>query len=296
MPVRRFRPVGRLPATLLGAALVVTALTAATLPGCSGDPAPPVAPRPWLTAPQTWQMQLTGELDPDVDAEVFLLDGFDTTAEAAQLLRQRGRRLICHVRAGRYEAGRPDAGRFPATVLGHAAGQADPGNSTGQADPASATGRAGAERWLDIRQWTVLEPILADRFRLCRGKGFDSVAPDDVQGYQVDSGFPLTFDDQLTFNRRLAQLARSLGLSPGLRNDVDQAVALEPEFDFAVNEECVRAGRCDRLLAFVDAGKPVFHVEYEGSTADFCVTALGYGFVSMRKARELGAWRSPCLR
>jgi hypothetical protein len=287
MPVRRLRPVGRLPATLLGAAFVITALTAAALPGCSGAPAPPAAPRPWLTGPQTWQWQLTGELDPDVDAEVFLLDGFDTTAEEAQLLRQRGRRLICHVRAGRYEAGRPDAGRFPASILGSTAGRADPGGSAG---------RAGEERWVDIRQWTVLEPILADRFRLCRGKGFDSVAPDDVQGYQVDSGFPLTFDDQLTFNRRLAQLARSLGLSAGLRNDVDQAVALQPDFDFAVNEECVRAGRCDRLLAFVDAGKPVFHVEYEGSTADFCVTAIGYGFVSMRKARELGVWRSPCLR
>nr|MDT0661521.1 endo alpha-1,4 polygalactosaminidase [Micromonospora sp. DSM 115978] len=282
MPGGRVFPALPVPRILLAVprillALLGAALLGAGLPACSGGSAPPATPRPWLSGPQTWQWQLTGELDPDVEAEVFLLDGFDTTATQAQLLRGRGRRLICHVRAGRYEPGRPDAGRFPTTVLGSGAGD-------------------GGERWLDVRQWAVLEPILADRFRLCRGKGFDSVAPDDVQGYQADSGFPLSFDDQLTFNRRVATLARSLGLSPGLRNDIDQAVALEPNFDFAVNEECVRAGKCDKLVAFVDAGKPVFHVEYEGSTTDFCVTALGYGFVSMRKARELNAWRSPCLR
>ena len=45
----------------------------------------------------------------------------------------------------------------------------------------------------------------------------------------------------------------------------------------------------------MDAGKPVFHVEYEARTADFCVTALGYGFSSMRKARDLGPQRTPCL-
>ena len=113
----------------------------------------------------------------------------------------------------------------------------------------------------------------------------------DVDGYAHRSGFPLDFDDQLRFNRRLATLARSLALSPGLVNDVPQVAALAPDFDFTVNEECVRLRQCAKLLPFTDAGKPVLHVEYAGSTADFFVTTVGYGFASMRKQRELDAWR-----
>lgn len=70
--------------------------------------------------------------------------------------------------------------------------------------------------------------------------------------------------------------------------------ALAPDFDFAVNEECVRLDQCARLLPFVEADKPVFHVEYSGSPTDFCVTTVGYGFSSIRKERELDAWRIPC--
>ena len=108
---------------------------------------------------------------------------------------------------------------------------------------------------MDVRLWDVLEPILADRFRLCRGKGFGAVALADADGYAHQPGFPLDFDDQLLFNRRVAELARTLDLSPGLVGDVPQVTALAPDFDFAVDEECVRLRRCAKLLPFVDAGQ-----------------------------------------
>lgn len=73
-----------------------------------------------------------------------------------------------------------------------------------------------------------------------------------------------------------------------------QVAALAPDFDFAVNQECVRRRECAKLLPFVDAHKPVFHVEYVGEPATFCVTSVGYGFASMRKDRALDAWREPC--
>ena len=136
--------------------------------------------------------------------------------------------------------------------------------------------------------------MLADRFRLCRGKGFGAVALSDADGYRHRSGFPLGFDEQLLFNRRLAGLARSLDLSPGLVDDVAQVAALAPDFDFAVNQECVRRRECAKLLPFADARKPVFHVEYAGEPAAFCVTTVGYGFASIRKHRRLDAWREPC--
>jgi hypothetical protein len=155
-------------------------------------------------------------------------------------------------------------------------------------------GGAPRGRWVDIRQWQVLEPVLSDRFRLCRGKGFVAVLPIGVDGYRQRSGFPLTFDDQLVFNRRVAELARRTRLTPGLSNDIDQVLALEPHFDFVVNEECFRRKDCQRLVPFVDAGKPVFHVEYEASPAEFCTTTVGYGFTSILKNRDLDARRDTC--
>ncbi|MEU4338967.1 endo alpha-1,4 polygalactosaminidase [Micromonospora lupini] len=246
--------------------------------GCRRELTPPGAPTPWPTTQARhwqWQWQLDGPLDTTVDADVFLLDAVATTAAQTAELRTRDRRLICQVPVGSVRSTDPDASRVPAAVQG-------------------APGPRPGSRWLDVRAWDALEPVLADRFRLCRGKGFGAVALADADGYAHRSGFPLGFDDQLLFNRRLAQLARALELSPGLVNDVPQLAALTPDFDFVVNEECVRLDQCAKLLPFVDAGKPVFHVEYTGSTDDFCVTTVGYGFASIRKERALDAWREPC--
>ncbi|MFF5171270.1 endo alpha-1,4 polygalactosaminidase [Micromonospora sp. NPDC000089] len=246
--------------------------------GCRTPVVPPGAPTPWPAASAhrwQWQWQLSGPIDTTVDADVFLLDPVRVTAAETSALRARDRRLICQVQVGSFAAGDPDATRFPAAVRGTPA-------------------RRPQSRWLDVRRWDALEPVLADRFRLCRGKGFGSVALADADGYAHRTGFGLTFDDQLLFNRRLAALARSLDLSPGLMNDVGQVAALAPDFDFAVDEECVRLRQCAKLTPFADADKPVFHVEYAGATARFCVTTLGYGFSSIRKTRDLSAWRESC--
>ncbi|MFC5924913.1 endo alpha-1,4 polygalactosaminidase [Micromonospora vulcania] len=245
---------------------------------CRVDLSPSGAPTAWPAEQARhwqWQWQLSGPLDPTVAANVFLLDPVATTAAQTAELRAKDRRLICQVYVGSVRSTDPDASRYPAATQG-------------------ATGRRPQSRWLDVRAWGVLEPVLADRFRLCRGKGFGAVALADADGYAQRTGFPLDFDDQLLFNRRLAELARSLDLSPGLVNDVPQLAALAPDFDFAVNEECVRLRQCAKLLPFADADKPVFHVEYTGSTDDFCVTTVGYGFASIRKESTLNAWRVPC--
>ena len=47
-----------------------------------------------------------------------------------------------------------------------------------------------------------------------------------------------------------------------MKNDLDQVSALVGDFDFAINEECLAWDECNRLTVFVDANKPVFHVEY----------------------------------
>jgi hypothetical protein len=245
--------------------------SASPSPGASSAPGAAAWWRP--AAGLTWQWQLSGTLDRSVDAQVYDVDAVETTAADVAALHAARRKVICYVNAGAYEDWRPDAGRFPAPVLGK-----------------ELAGWPG-ERWLDIRRWDVLEPILAARFETCRAKGFDGVEPDNMDGYANESGFPLTDGDQLAFNRRLADLAHRLGLAVGLKNDVEQAAALEPAFDFAVNEQCLAYDECGALRAFTAAGKPVFHVEY--SVAD-CGRARALGFSSMRKRQSLDAWREHC--
>ncbi|GAA1033478.1 endo alpha-1,4 polygalactosaminidase [Virgisporangium ochraceum] len=243
----------------------------------SVDASPAAAGTWWRPkAGLTWQWQLSGKLDRSVDAQVYDIDGQDSSAADVAALKAAGRRVICYVNAGAFEDWRPDAKRFPKAVLGK-----------------DLDGWPG-ERWLDIRQWAKLEPILAARFDTCRAKGFDAVEPDNVDGYANESGFPLTAADQLTFNRRLAALAHRRGLAVGLKNDVEQAAQLEPYFDFAVNEECAQYDECGKLAVFVKAGKPVFHVEYEQESGGFCPESRRLGFSSLRKKPELDAWREVC--
>ncbi|WP_371652322.1 MULTISPECIES: endo alpha-1,4 polygalactosaminidase [unclassified Streptomyces] len=228
-------------------------------------------PRPGLA----WQWQLTGKLDPTVDVPVYDVDGFNVTKAQIDDLHRRGRKVICYVSTGAWEDFRPDADRFPKSVLGKSNGWK-------------------GERWLDVRRTDVLGPLMAKRFDMCREKGFDAVEPDNMDGYDNETGFPLTAAQQLAYNRLVARLAHDRGLAVGLKNDLDQIPELVGDFDFAVNEQCAEFGECDVLGAFTRAGKAVFHVEYDKAPARFCAEARELHLSSMQKQLELGTWRKAC--
>jgi len=218
----------------------------------------------------TWQYQLRGTINQTNPASFYIVDGFDTAATTVASLRAKGKKVGCYISAGSYEDWRPDADRFPQSVLGDENGW--PG-----------------ERWLDIRNVSLLEPIMASRMDMCKAKGFDAVDPDNVDGYTNDTGFSLRANDQLVYNRMLARLAHERGLAVGLKNDVDQAAALQPDFDFAINEQCWEYNECGTLASFIAAGKPVFNVEYRGKQSTICPKARAKRFRTMRKQLSLGA-------
>jgi hypothetical protein len=231
----------------------------------------------WVPSPHTtWQWQLSGRLDRSVPARMVDVDLFDTSAAQVQALHRAGRRVVCYFSAGSLEAGRPDESSFSAAVVGRPL-EGWPG-----------------ERWLDVRALSVLEPIMRRRLDQCARKGFDGVEADNVDAYANHSGFPLTGADQLAYNRFLARAAHARGLSIGLKNDLDQAAALEPAFDWALVEQCFQYRECGRLRPFTRAGKAVFAVEYSLPRASFCAAARRAGFMAMRKRLSLGPWRRPC--
>lgn len=234
-------------------------------------------PAPWAPAQQSnWQWQLTGAVDLSVEAEIYDLDLFTTDKTVIDALRAQGRRAICYFSAGSFEPYRPDAARFPAFVKGRA--------MDGWPD----------ERWLDIRQLEVLGPIMEARLDLCKAKGFDAAEPDNVDGYQNRTGFTISGADQLRYNRFLAAAAHARGLSIGLKNDIDQIRDLVEEFDWALNEECFKYKECGAYKPFTDAGKAVFHVEYDMTPAQFCPQANALNFNSLHKRLSLDAYRVAC--
>ena len=240
---------------------------------------PPVACagcwQPALKVSWQWQLHSPPKAGALLDVKMYDVDGFEASKSLIAAMHTRGIKAVCYISAGSWEDWRPDAGVFPASVLGKSNGW--PG-----------------ERWLDIRDLATLGPIMQARLDICQTKGFDAIEFDNVDGYQNRTGFPLSSRDQLRYNVFLANEARARGMSAFLKNDIDQVKALLPYFDAELNEQCFQYSECGKLVPFVEAGKPVFNVEYKLDVAQFCAKANEKNFNSLKKKLALDAWRMPC--
>ena len=170
---------------------------------------------------------MSGETLPAPD--VYDIDGFENSAKTVAALHAMGKKVICYVDAGAYETYRPDVAAFKALSP----------RIWGAAD----AGWAGSY-WLDIRRIDELAPIMKARFQMCKDKGFDAIEPDEITGWSNDSGFPLTYADQIAYNRAVAGWAHSIGMSIGLKGDIEQAHDLVGDFDWTLNEQCYEYDEC----------------------------------------------------
>jgi endo-alpha-1,4-polygalactosaminidase (GH114 family) len=235
-------------------------------------------------AATSFQVQLGGnQINTGVDASLFDLD-WQTARAVLSHLHARARKAFCYISVGSWENFRPDARRFPRAVLG------------------KKYGGYPNERWLDVRRLDVLEPIMGRRMKRCKRSGFDGVWFDNVDGFTMHTGFPITSDDQLTYNATLANDAHSLGLAAAFNNDPKQLPDMVPYFDWVLFEldrhdveACFFRTSCNRLQAFHDAGKATFILEYEAKRKQrFCRTARERGFNGILKRESLSAYRVPC--
>jgi len=218
----------------------------------------------------TWQWQLTGDIDTSYEVDLYDIDLFDSTEDTIDAIHAKGKRVICYFSAGSYEEWKDDASSFSDSILGK-----------------ELDGWEG-ERWLDIRRLDILAPIMEARLDLAKAKGCDGVEPDNVDGYINDTGFELSKDDQLKYNKFIAMQAHKRGLGVGLKNDLNQIDKLESEFDFAVNEECHYYNECDKLKSFLKHNKPVFNAEYDSkyivdgeASIELCKNATALGLKTL---------------
>lgn len=226
----------------------------------------------------SWQWQLTGEIDFEVQADVIDID-LDVDRSVVDHFHKNGSKVICYISAGSYEDWRTDADQFPSQVLGK-----------------DYTGWSG-EKWLDIRRIDLLGPIMLKRLDRCAEKGFDAVEPDNMEIYTNDTGFPLTYADQLRYALWLAEESHRRGLAIGQKNAPDQTLDLVQVFDFAITEDAFYYDWAEQMLPYIQAGKAVFAAEYTDLGGDFeayCSRSEELGFSTILKDRDLNAWMKNC--
>jgi endo-alpha-1,4-polygalactosaminidase (GH114 family) len=218
---------------------------------------------------------------------------------AVEAIHDREAHAVCYVSAGTAERFRPDYHRYVEfdrqhqhSLLGKPFSSVFPN-----------------ERWLNVNDGRgqrdfILRRVEA-RTEKCARAGFDGVEYDNVDAYaqgRKTTGWRISPDVQLVFNRALARIAHRNGLSVALKNDIGQLERLEPHFDYAINEQCFQYSECANnpppgYRAFTRAGKAVFQVEYRIPREKFCDRAAALGTSSIKKAADYSLsaqpWR-PC--
>ena len=240
----------------------------------------PVSAKDWWhpASRLTWQWQLTGDVDLGLPIDVIDVD-LDVDPSVVDHYHRKGTKVICYISVGSHENWRSDADQFPNVVLGK-----------------DYEGWSG-EKWLDIRRIDLLAPIMLARLDKCVTKGFDAVEPDNMQIWDNDTGFPLTYNDQLQYALWLAEEVHKRGLAIGQKNAPDQTRDLVNIFDFAITEDAFYYNWAKDMLPYIKAGKPVFAAEYTdlpGDFQEFCRLSKELGFSTILKHRDLDAWLDTC--
>lgn len=113
----------------------------------------------------------------------------------------------------------------------------------------------------------------------------------------------MTAEDSIDFVKFLAGEAEKRKLGVGLKNAGDIISDVLSVVQFQVNEQCAEYDECDTFAAFIDAGKPVFHIEYPSNapgkvSADAltkdCSASDSDNFSTVIKTMDLDGWVEYC--
>lgn len=236
-----------------------------------------------------WQIELLYALnDTSVEADIYDIDLFDSPNSTITNLQEMGRKVICYFSAGTYEDWRKDAGDFETSDLGHSLDDW-PG-----------------EKWLDTNSDNVRN-IMQRRLDLAQAKGCDGVDPDNIDAYNNKNGLGLTQDDAISYVKWLATQTHDRNMSLGLKNGGDIVDSVIDKMQWSVNEQCVVYKECDIYSAFINASKPVFHIEYpkgDNTNNDItvsttqrnsvCNAANSGNFSTVIKNMDLNDWVEYC--
>ena len=228
---------------------------------------------------------------------VFDIDGIINPASTVAALHRLNDKAICYIEvgaAGSYYSAAEE--NLPVTYYQ----QLSQAGDLGQAEPGY------PEYYLNINASSTVRIIESMIKQQCAAKGFDAVEPDIDDSYTDSTGFSITEQDNIQYDRTLGAYAHSLGLAWGQKNgdnDPEFSEALEPTTDFLLDEECNYYQTCGIVTPpYVRAGKLVLNAEYtddwgQGVTADlsrFCPADVAGHIDGLLFTTALAGQRNPC--
>ncbi|PBP18790.1 hypothetical protein BUE80_DR010445 [Diplocarpon rosae] len=232
----------------------------------------------------SWQIVLQYALnDTSANVSVYDIDLYTNDPSTIKQLHDDGRKVICYFSAGSYEDFRPDSSDFKKSDYGK-----------------GLDGWPG-EWWLNISSANVRK-IMSARLDLAQEKGCDGVDPDNVDGYDNDTGLDLTKAQAVDYLTFLAIEAHSRNMSIGLKNAGGIVNSTLPMMQWQVNEQCLQYDECEQFQPFIENNKPVFHIEYPDSApritsednTTYCDSTSDDGFSTLLKNMDLDDWYQTC--
>lgn len=226
----------------------------------------------------TWQIYLSVlPTEKDAKESEYHVWDFDMAEAPKSLIdsfHDNGHPVICYFSAGTKENYRADADQFPKNATGNIV--------------------AGwpQEHWVDVRSPAVRD-IMKARMDEAKSKGCDGIDPDNIDGYENDSGFDLTKDDAVNYLQFMADYAHDRGMAFGLKNGggiVDKVVDFS---EWVIIEQCVKYNECDQYQPFIKQDKPAFQIEYS-SVKEGCNGPNTNGFSTLIKKLDLASWTRTC--
>lgn len=251
-----------------------------------GDDSAPVTSGSWprFTPDTSWTWQLLGDTKTDYDVEVYVLDMFQQLeGNVIETLHAQNKQVICYFSAGTFEPWRPDVDLFANVPMGneHYA--------------------YASEIWLDVTSPETAK-VMANRMDMAVALGCDGVELDNVDGFVAETGLNITYEQQLAYQRLLANEAHKRNLAVALKNAVEMIPDVAEYYDMAINEVCMVWNECGTYQAIIDAGKPVFHVEYDqvyvddpAKRAELCAASAELNLRTLIMPKSLdGSFRISC--
>jgi hypothetical protein len=106
--------------------------------------------------------------------------------------------------------------------------------------------------------------------------------------------------NSIDYIKFLSKTAAGYGMSTGLKNGGTIVASVLDSVHFSVNEQCAQYGECTTFKPMIDAGKPVFHIEYPKEVANLGFTAAtlcasGPDFSTVLKNLNLDGYVQECL-
>lgn len=221
----------------------------------------------------SWHIQFSW-IQVAASREVYDVDLFDTERSKIQDLKSQGIVVICYFSAGTREDWRPDKNLFSDEVMGDALSDWE------------------GENWIDVRNRKVRQ-IMQSRIILAKYKWCDGIDPDNVNGHENATGFSLTKNDLLHYNRFLVREAHVRGMMIWLKNSQSLIAEMGKKYDFFINESCYSFDECSAYES-IAKNKPILIMEYEEPNPVFCQNAKEHGFVLQYFSRALDTKSQKC--